>query len=402
LALDTFSQPAELPSAEVEGERLIAWLRLAAVPIIFAAETLPHPNPDARAFDIAIAVVAVYAVTLLVWVHVRPVGRRFALLATAADVGAITVLAVLSGGAYSEARLAYFLIPITVAFRFRPGLTGLAAAATVAAYLAQALAHPASKLAHADRFIAVQASYLAWLGVAALLLSAVLERRTRRVVELAEGRRRLIAEALTAEDRERRSLAEGLHDHAIQNLLSARHDLEEVAEWSPHPALSRADDALAETIDALREAVFELHPYVLEQAGLQAALRTVAKRSSRHGGFALRFELGNGRPYGTPYPHESLLLTAARELLANVAHHAGAENVMVKLVREDRTVVLEIVDDGSGFDPRELPLRLAEGHIGLQSQRERIESVGGQLEIRSGLGQGTSVRVHVPDLGDSR
>src|SRR5207247_255357 len=118
-------------------------------------------------------------------------------------------------------------------------------------------------------------------------------------------------------------------------------------------------------------------------AGLQVALRTLAKRSSRHGGFALRFELGNGRPYGSLYPHESLLLTAARELLTNVAHHARAENVTVRLVREDETVVLEIADDGSGFDPRELPLRLAEGHIGLHSQRERIESVGGQLEIRS-------------------
>jgi two-component system NarL family sensor kinase len=362
------------------------------VPIIYAAETLPHPNPATRAFDVAIAVVAVYALALLAWVYTRPVGRRFALLATGVDVGAITALAVLSGGAYSEARLAFFLIPITVAFRFQPSLTGLAAAATVVAYLAQALAHPAAKLSHADRFIAVQAGYLAWLGVAAVLLSAVLDRRTRRVTELAEARRRLMTEALTAEDKQRRSLAEGLHDHAIQNLLSARHDLDEVADSSPHPALRRANDALAETITGLREAVFELHPYVLEQAGLQAALRTVGQRAARRGGFSVRFELADGRPY----PQESLLLTAARELLANVAHHGGAENVTVSLRNEGKATILEVDDDGSGFDPRELPNRLAEGHIGLQSQRERIESVGGRLEIRSAPGRGTRVRILVP------
>src|SRR5262249_22630137 len=179
------------------------------------------------------------------------------------------------GGAFSQARLAYFLIPVAVAFRFRPALTAAASAATVAAYLVQAFVHPAARQKGADRFIAIQTGFLVWLGLAAVLLSAVLGRRTARVNELAEARRRLIADSLAAGERERKALAEGLHDHAIQNLLSARLDLEEVEEELPHPALRRADAALAETIRDLREAVFELHPYVLEQAGLEAALRSV-------------------------------------------------------------------------------------------------------------------------------
>lgn len=383
---------AEPLGAATEGERRIAWLRLAAVPIIYAAGTLPHPNPNTGAFDVAIGAVAVYALGVLAWVYSHPVSPRFSLAATGIDIGAITALAVLSGGAFSNARGAYFLIPITVSFRFRPNLTAAAAAVTVGAYLAQALAHPAVHLAHADRFIAVQAAYLAWIGVAAVLLSAVLDRRTRRVAELAEARRRLTTEVLTAEERQRRSLAEGLHDHAIQNLLSARHDLEEVADSSDHPGLRRADEALAETVADLREAVFELHPYVLEQAGLPAALRTVAQRAARHGGFRLRFDLQNGRRSA----HDAVLLAAARELLANAAHHAGAENVTVGL-REDRgSVVLEVADDGFGFDPEELPLRLAEGHIGLHSQRERVEGVGGRFEVQSAPGEGTLVRIHVP------
>ena len=324
--------------------------------------------------------------------HLKPVGQRFALSATGVDVGVITALAVLSGGAYSEARLAYFLIPLTVAFRFRPSLTALAAAATVAAYIVQAVAHPAVKLKEAGRFIGVQAGYLAWLGLAAVLLSAVIDRRTRRVAELAEARRRLIAEALTAEERERRALAEGLHDHAIQNLLSVRHDLEEAGDSGAHPALARADEALAETIAGLRDAVFELHPYVLDQVGLESALRSVAQRMARRAGFEPAFELA----YRRRHPNERILLSAARELLANVAEHANARRVTVTLAEHDREVVLRVEDDGDGFEPTTLPSRLVEGHIGLQSQRERIESAGGRIDVRSAPGRGTSVTVRVP------
>jgi two-component system NarL family sensor kinase len=320
------------------------------------------------------------------------VTSEFALAATAADVMAITVLAVLSGGAFSEARLAYFLVPISVAFRFRPGLTALASAATVVAYLVQAFVHPAANLPHAGRFVAVQAGYLVWLGLAAVLLSDVLERRTRRVAELAHARQRLIAEAQTAEERQRRELAEGLHDHAIQNLLSARHDLEEVAESAPHPALGRADTALSETVTALREAVFELHPYVLEQVGLEGALRSVARRAARQAGFELNFDLA----YPGHHPHERVLLSAARELLVNVARHAGASAVTVQLREVGDELVLSVDDDGQGFDVGILSARLTGGHIGLHSQRERIESVGGRLELQSASTHGTTATIHLP------
>ena len=386
-------RPLELDDGPVgESERTIAWLRLAAVPLIAWSETLPHPDQQDTAFFAVIAVVSVYAIAAFAYVYLRPVTRRFAFAATAMDVAAITALANLSGGAFSPARLTYFLIPISVAFRFKPSLTAVAGAVTVAAYLAEAFAHPARNAAHAGRFIAIQTGYLLWLGIAAVLLSAVLDHRTRRVAELAEVRRRLIAEALTAEERERQALAERLHDGAVQNLLSARHELEEAADVVRHPALERADTALAESIADLREAIFELHPFVLDQSGLEAGLRALAQRAARRGDFRLHFEL----EYGARNPHERLLLSAARELLANAAEHAKAANVTIRLLQRDGEVVLGVRDDGLGFDPKILPQRLAEGHIGLRSQRERIESVGGRLEIRAAPGQGTNVELHVP------
>jgi two-component system NarL family sensor kinase len=237
----------------------------------------------------------------------------------------------------------------------------------------------------------VQAGYLLLIGLAAVLLSAVLEQRTRRVAELAERRRELIAEALSAGERERRALAEGLHDHAIQNLLSARHDLEEagLADGSAAEALARADAAVDTTIAELREAVFELHPYVLEQSGLEAALRAAGQRAARRGGFRVHFDLS----YPRRHPQEVLLFGAARELLTNAAQHAQAENVRVELWENNGSIELAVRDDGRGFDTRLLPERIAAGHIGLQSQRERVESAGGRFDIRSSPGRGTEVEI---------
>jgi two-component system, NarL family, sensor kinase len=364
------------------------------VPLLLAARTLPtaHSNPYRGPFIIAISIVGVYALAAAGWVYVRPVTTRFMLGTTALDVSAISVLVAFSGGPFSQARLAYFLVPVAVAFRFRPFLTAIAGAATVVAYLAQAFAHPATREEGAYRFIAIQTGYLVWLSLAALLLSSVLKRRTTRIAELAEVRRRLITDALTAEERERRALAEGLHDSAIQNLLSARHDIDEAAESSSGASLGRADTAIEQTIAELREAIFELHPYVLEQAGLIPALRAVAQRAARRGGFAVHLEMF----YPRRHPHEALLLAAARELLANVVRHAHAANVTIRLLQAGSEVVLEIVDDGAGFDRASLPERLAEGHIGLRSQLERIENVGGTFDLRSAPGDGTTVRIGLP------
>lgn len=394
MLLGRSSASSEITSAALtEVERRVAWLRLLALPLIVAAETLPHPKEERADFLVGVAVVAVYAVCMLVWVYMRPVSSQFALLGTVADVAAITVLVDLSGGAYSRVWLTYFLVPIAVAFRFRPELTALASSIVVVAYILQAVAHPAHTRPQAAQLIAVQAGYLLWIGLAAVLLSAVLEKRTRAVAELAERRRGLIAEALSAGERERRVLAEGLHDQAIQNLLSARHDLEEVAEGGDAgEAIARADAAVEATIAELREAVFELHPYVLEQSGLEAALRAAGERAARRGSFRVRFDLS----YPRRHPQEVVLFGAARELLANAAAHAQAANVSVELGVRNGSVQLAVRDDGRGFDVGVLPQRIAEGHIGLQSQRERVESAGGELDIRSAPGRGTEVEIRLP------
>jgi two-component system, NarL family, sensor kinase len=389
-------RPARLDTGPAsETERLVAWLRLPAIALIVSGHGLAHPNPDNRAFFAAVAVFAAWSAAVLVYVYLREVTVSFSVLAIAVDVAAITTLALLSGGAFSQARVAYFLVPIAVAFRFRPSFTAVAAASTTVAYVLQASLHPAARRPEAPRFIAVYAGYLLWVGAAAVLLSYVLARRTERVAELGAEGRRLMADALSAEQRERQTLAEGLHDSAIQNLLSVAHELQEIDEEGRHPALRRSEAILAQTVDELREAMFELHPYVLEHVGPGAAIASIGRRAARQGGFRLHYEL----PDGVTHRHDGLLVSVASELLANAAKHSGATDVSVRLAREDGDVVLLIRDNGRGFELEELPTRLANGHIGLASHRVRIETAGGRLELRSAPGLGTVAEVRLPDSG---
>lgn len=374
------------------GERRVGWLRIAAVGLIVAAERLPHPHPNRGLFQIAAAVALAYALLALGYAYRHTLGRRLILTATAVDVLVISVLAYLSGGAYSEARLAYILIPISVAFRFGWTVTLAATLLVTAAYDIQAATHPARHFRHATAFVATQDGYLLWIGAAAGLFSELLAARSQRLVRLARGRRQLLAEVMTAEERERRELAEALHDHAIQSLLAARQDVDEAVKTRAFPDLERVRVALTETLDDLRSAIFELHPHVLQHAGLEPALKAVAERAGRRGGFSVDLYLD----YPRRHPDEALLLGAAREFLANVAQHGRASRVSVTLAEEDGGVSLVTRDDGTGFDPATVGDSVASGHIGLLSQRERIEAGGGRLEIDSTPGAGTEVRVWLP------
>src|SRR5919201_5024520 len=160
------SVPASAHEAAAEAERVVAWLRLPAIGLLALGQGLDHPNPHGTAFLVALVVFSAWSAGMLAWVHLRPAGERLAVAATGVDIVAISILAVLSGGAFSHARLAFFLVPVAVAFRFRASITAVAALVTTGAYVIQALAHPARAQPQAARFIATQAGFLAWVGLA--------------------------------------------------------------------------------------------------------------------------------------------------------------------------------------------------------------------------------------------
>ena len=234
-----------------------------------------------------------------------------------------------------------------VAFRGRPLATAAVAAGSTVVYVLQAVPHPSRSNNGALSFVLVQAAYLTWLGLALALLSLLLARRDAAVRLLSDQRQRLVAEALTAEERERRQLAQELHDGAIQNLLAARHDLDLAANAGPGGPESRAHAAITATLAELRGAVADLHPYLLEQAGLAAAIGAGRARCGRARGIRAR-----ARRDATASPDRTTVrCCAARASCSRTSCGTPVREVSVALQRGEDSYRMRVRDDGVGFDP---------------------------------------------------
>jgi two-component system NarL family sensor kinase len=218
----------------------------------------------------------------------------------------------------------------------------------------------------------------------------IMAAQNREIADLAEARGELIAQLMLAEERTRRRIAQVLHDDALQRLLSAHQDLIEAAPG--REGVGRAHRTLAGTIDSLRDAVVALHPVTLEQGNLETALNAVARQHSGRGGFRYTVRVEE-EAAGL---EDELVLSAARELLTNVANHAGAARCSVSVTREGDRIVLEVADDGRGIPAGRQEKALRDGHIGLAATLQRIRAVGGEAEVISAPGEGTVIRGHVP------
>ncbi len=198
---------------------------------------------------------------------------------------------------------------------------------------------------------------------------------------------------------ERNRLALDLHDSVSQKLfgllLSAqaaemlleRDPAEAQAQVSKLPALAR------EALDELRALIFELRPPDLERDGLCGALRKHVEVVGRIRQHAIELEIDDELPAQPDRDQD--VLRIAQEALQNVVKHAGAERVRVTLHAEDGRLVLEVEDDGGGFEPETPGIRAR--RLGLTSMEERARRIGGTLQIRSAPGAGTRVRLEIGD-----
>jgi signal transduction histidine kinase len=196
---------------------------------------------------------------------------------------------------------------------------------------------------------------------------------------------------------ERNRLALELHDAVTQKLFSlvltaesaatlVRLDKEEAVKQ-----LARLQALAQEALDELRSLIFELRPPEVERDGLCGALRKhVGLLAPRRPGITL--ELADELPRDPKRDAE--VLRIAQEALNNAIRHADAEHVRVRLSAEDGRLVLEVEDDGAGFDPTAAELRSR--RLGLTSMEERARRLRGRLAINSARGSGTRVRLEVP------
>jgi PAS domain S-box-containing protein len=220
----------------------------------------------------------------------------------------------------------------------------------------------------------------------------------RDVTELVQAR-----EAAAVEERAR--LARELHDSVTQALFSmtmhaeaAHMALERSARTGvidEHGSLARNLRQLSELIDGalaeMRALIFELRPGALREEGLAAALRKhAAALSAREGPHVA--VLAPEQRVDLDLSTEEHLYRLAQEALHNVVKHAAAAQAEVRVHAEaDGRLVLEIEDDGRGFDPEQVPA----GHLGLQTMADRVKLIRGVLQIQSAPGAGTTVRVTV-------
>jgi PAS domain S-box-containing protein len=198
---------------------------------------------------------------------------------------------------------------------------------------------------------------------------------------------------------ERQHLARELHDsvsqalygillgaHAVRKQLSARSELPKES----REALDYVENLAQAGIAEMRALIFELRPESLQQEGLGGALRKQLEALESRHGLVTNFEFAT-EP-SLPLTGKQVLYRVAQEALHNVVKHARAEQVWLELVQTDGQVLLEIVDDGVGFDTT----KTFPGHLGLKSMRERIAALGGTLDVRSQDGRGTTVRALLP------
>lgn len=197
---------------------------------------------------------------------------------------------------------------------------------------------------------------------------------------------------------ERTRLARDLHDSATQSLYSLvlltegwRRLLNAGSGTQSEDYLGRIGEIAQQALREMRLLIHELRPPVLEQEGLVGAVRKRLDAVERRVGIEARVVLDD--LVELPASQEESLYWITQEALNNALKHAEASRETVRICVEGETLVLEIADDGQGFDPEAGSNR---GGMGLTTMRERARQMGGTLTIESAPGQGTTVRVSVP------
>ena len=214
------------------------------------------------------------------------------------------------------------------------------------------------------------------------------------VTEEASGHRRARAWALAvlaAQEDERRRIAHELHDEALQLVVELRRQVERAARSAPsaEEQLHDARDLADALIGELRTVAFRLRPPDLDDLGLVASLERLVAEAGRHG---TAVELHVDKDTTPLSPAAALAFyRVAQEALTNAEHHGHASHVTLRLSLKPDAISLQIEDDGIGFDVKRADSETGQVHLGLVGMRERMQIIGGTLQIRSVTGQGTTV-----------
>ncbi len=211
----------------------------------------------------------------------------------------------------------------------------------------------------------------------------------------------LASELLLAEERERHRIATELHDRISQSLVISKMNLEALrkSEYGKKidDTLGEICNSLAQTIADTRTLTFDLSSPILYELGFETAVAEwLTEQIQDSHGIATQFE-DDGRPKPLDDDISVLLFRNVRELLINVVKHAHAHKVKVAIRRVGKKIQVSVEDDGGGFELAEtMSMATKRAEFGLFSIRQRLEQLGGHLEIKSELGRGCKVTMMAP------
>lgn len=230
------------------------------------------------------------------------------------------------------------------------------------------------------------------LAVVLVVATPMLWVLTRRLTRAAVERERLLVAAADASDAERRRIARDLHDGVVQDLAGTTFAMSALARRTGDPAerqrLLEATASLRSSMRSLRSLLVEIHPPELGAGDLAAALTDLTAGADDQG---VEVTVGVDDLSGVPDDTVALTWRVAQEATRNALRHAHARHLDLSVRRTGGGVVLTVTDDGTGFDPVEVPA----GSYGLRGLTSLARDRGGRLEVVSSPGSGTVVRLEV-------
>jgi signal transduction histidine kinase len=230
-------------------------------------------------------------------------------------------------------------------------------------------------------------------------IGACTDRSERKRVEGALHQ--LSGRLLGLQDDERRRISRELHDTTAQNLavlsmsLCVVKDATRILGSKTRVAVAECLSLAEQCSQEIRTLSYLLHPPLLDELGLDSALRSYTQGFTRRTGIAVELKMANiGR---LPIDLETTLFRIVQEALTNVHRHSGSQKAEIRVIRDPKEVKLSVTDEGCGVPPRVLEL-LNDGAslgVGIAGMRERASQLGGQLKIASGE-RGTTITATLP------
>jgi signal transduction histidine kinase len=236
---------------------------------------------------------------------------------------------------------------------------------------------------------------VAVMGIVVALLTSLVDRLQKQQGLSQNLSRRL----LQIQEEERRHLARELHDQLAQVLATVTlhlHAVKGLAGEAARPRLEECISLLQEAGEQMRNLALELRPSVLDSLGLEATLRWLGEQHKQRTGCEIQL-VGHVSESSVGPELKIACFRVAQEALTNVARHAAATHVWIELSERENMLELVIRDDGVGFDVLSRQQQAAQhGGLGLLGMEERIQILGGTLDVESAPGRGTRIRASFP------